>query len=225
MEGYMKKINKLTILTLLLTNTLANCTELLTDNLNCRIPEYKVLNLIINRHTSRAMSGEEISDQELMSLFEAAKWAPSSFNSQPWRFIYVKKDSPKWSETLNIIDPYNQIWAKNGSVLILAISYKYFNYNKKISNTHALDTGSATQNMLLQGHYMGLLVNAIAGFDYEKAKELFKINDDYEIHAMYVVGYPGDINTLPEKLQLKETKSNRKKINEFVFKDNFEQRI
>jgi len=189
--------------------------------MNKRRPEYKVLDLILNRWSSRAMSGESIDDSDLMSLFEAARWAPSSYNNQPWRFIYVKRDSSIWQDTLNLLVDANKLWAKNGAVLILAISCKYFEYNQKKCRTHSFDTGAAVENLALQGYSMGFVVHGMEGFDYDKARLFFNISDNYDIEAVFVVGKPGPLSVLPEKLQLKEVRSDRKKVEQFVFKDFF----
>lgn len=189
--------------------------------MNKRQAEYKVLSLIIDRWSSRAMSGESISELDLLSLFEAARWAPSSYNNQPWRFIYVTRDSLVWFDTLNLLVDANKIWAKNGAVLILVFSYKYFEHNKKNCRTHSFDTGAATQNLTLQAYSMGFVVHGMEGFDYEKARKFFKLDQNYTIEAMFVVGKQGPIDILPENLRLKEVRSNRKKIEQFAFKDSF----
>lgn len=193
--------------------------------INTRKSEYPVLDVIINRWSSRAMSGQEISDLELMSLFEAAKWAPSPFNNQPWRFIYVKRDSSKWQDALSLLYQGNRLWSKDAAVLVLALSYKYSGPDKKLSRTHSFDTGGACQNLAIQGCYMDLVVHPVEGFDYEKAREFFKIDPDYDIEVMYVIGKPGNPESLPENLRKLEQKSDRKNIVQFVFKDEFNNKI
>ncbi|MGH7790937.1 MAG: nitroreductase family protein, partial [Thermodesulfobacteriota bacterium] len=116
-----------------------------------RKPEFDVDEIFLNRWSPRAMSGEEISEAELMSLFEAAKWAPSSFNNQPWRFLYSRRDSENWGLFFNLLAEFNQAWAKNASALIVIISRKTFDHNGKPSRTHSFDTGAAWQNLALQG--------------------------------------------------------------------------
>jgi nitroreductase len=186
-----------------------------------RKPEYNVLDLIINRWSPRAMSGEEIPRQELMSLFEAARWAPSSYNNQPWRFIYALRNTEHWDTFFNLLVPGNQEWCKNGAALILAVSYKYFEFNKQLSRTHSLDAGAATENLALQGYAMGLVVHGLEGFDYDRARVEIQVPDDYTIEAMYVVGKHGPLNVLPEKLREREVPSDRKKVEEIAFEGKF----
>src|SRR5213594_1415571 len=108
-----------------------------------RTSNYPVLNLIINRWSPRAMSGEPISDVQLMTLFEAARWAPSSYNNQPWRFIYAKRNSKHWDTILNLLVDFNKQWCANASALVVIISKKTFDYNGKPSVTHQFDSGAA----------------------------------------------------------------------------------
>lgn len=186
-----------------------------------RKPSYPVLDIIINRCSRRAMSGEPIAQKELMSLFEAARWAPSSHNHQPWRFIYAHRDTPEWERLFNLLEASNQVWAKNAAVLIVAISHHYFEYNDTYSRTHSLDTGAATENLALQGHSMGLVVHGIEGFDYDKAKEMLSIPDDYTIEAMYAIGKQGLVDSLPSTLQEREKYSQRLPVEKLIFKGIF----
>jgi len=186
-----------------------------------RKTEYKVHNLFVNRWSPRALSGADISDEELMSLFEAAKWAPSAFNNQPWRFVYAKRDTKQWTVFFNLLSDNNKLWTKNAAVLILVVSKKIFEYNGQPSITHSFDTGAAWQNLALQASTLGLVAHGMQGFDYEKAKKELKIPNEYQIEAMIAVGKPGKKEDLPLKLQEREIPSQRKKISEFVFEGEF----
>lgn len=121
-----------------------------------RIAEHEILDLILNRWSPRAMSGETISDKELMSLFEAARWAPSSYNNQPWRFIYAKRGTEHWNTLFNLLVDANKEWANKAAVLIVVVSANNFVYNNKPSRTHSFDTGAAWENLALQGYAQGL---------------------------------------------------------------------
>ena len=167
------------------------------------------------------MSGKEISDEELMSLFEAAKWAPSSYNNQPWRFIYAKRNTSSWDIFFDLLVEFNQSWAKNASALIVIISRKNFEYNEKPSITSSFDTGAAWENLALQGSLDGLVVHGIEGFDYDKAKKVLNIPDDYKVEAMAAIGFPANKNVLSEELQKREEKSLRKSLKEIVFESKF----
>jgi len=184
-------------------------------------PEYDVDEIFLNRWSPRAMSGEEISEDELMTLFEAAKWAPSSFNSQPWRFLYARRNTENWLPFFNLLAEFNQAWAKNASALIVITSKKTFEHNGKPARTHSFDAGAAWQNLALQGSARGLGVHGMQGFDYDKAREVLNVPDDCEVEAMVAVGKPGNKEELPEKLREREFPSARKKLSEIVFEGMF----
>ncbi len=173
--------------------------------------------LILNRWSARAMSGQTVSENELKSLFEAARWAPSSYNNQPWRFLYVTKEDSNWQKMFNLLVPFNQSWTQNAAVLILVLSARNYEHNKEFSKTHSFDAGAATQNLALQGSSIGLVVHVMEGFDYDKARSEFNIPQEYDIEAMIVVGKPGSKEVLPSELQEKETPSDRRAIDDFVF--------
>jgi len=189
--------------------------------MSARKSQYPVFDLIINRWSRRAMSGEPISHDQLMSLLEAARWAPSSYNHQPWRFIYAQRGTPEFEVFYNLQVPSNQTWSKNAAVFILAISHKYFEYNNNFSRTHSLDTGAATENLALQGFSMGLVVHGIEGFDYDRAREELAIPDEYDVEAMYIIGKPGPLSVLSPELQKREVPSDRLPLEELIYKGRF----
>ena len=186
-----------------------------------RKPEYPINEIFLNRWSPRAMSGEEIGENELMSLFEAAKWAPSSFNNQSWRFLYANRNGPDWGLFFDLLSEQNKTWAKNAAALIVIISKQTFDHNGKPSRTHTFDTGAAWENLALQGSINGFVVHGMQGFDYDKAKELLKIPDDFSVEAMAAVGRPGKKEGLPQALQEREFPSDRKKLSEIVFEGKF----
>src|SRR3989338_8820933 len=94
-----------------------------------RVPNYPINPLLLNRWSPRAMSGESLTEDELMSLFEAARWAPSSYNNQPWRFIYAKRDTMHWERLFNLLGDFNKSWTLKAAVLVVVISKKTFDYN------------------------------------------------------------------------------------------------
>lgn len=181
-----------------------------------RQPEYDVNDIFLNRWSPRAMSGEPITNEELMSLFEAARWAPSSFNGQPWFFIYATRDSEHWQTFYDLLVEFNQQWCEKAAVLLVILSRKTFERNGKPNPCHSLDTGSAWYSLCLQGSIRGLVVHGMAGFDYEKARSALNIPDDYQVEAMAAVGKPAPKETLPSALQEKEAPSIRKSISEFT---------
>ena len=186
-----------------------------------RTPNYPIEPYILNRWSPRAMSGEEMSDEELMTLFEAARWAPSSYNNQPWRFIYAKRDTEHWEKFFNLMVEFNQNWAKNAAVLVVVVSKKTFDKNEKPSVTHAFDAGAAWENLALEAAHRGLVAHGMEGFDYEKAQRKLNIPDDHEVHAMIAIGKRGKKEDLPEKMQEMEVPSERRPLEEIVMEGSF----
>lgn len=182
-----------------------------------RKPDHDISRLFVNRWSPRAMSGEEIGREELMRLFEAARWAPSSMNNQPWRFLYALRKSEHWKIFFDLFVPGNQAWCGNAGALVVVASKTTFDFNGKPSPTHSYDTGAAWGYLALQGSLMGLVVHGMQGFNYDKAKELLLPADGFQVEAMIAVGRPGSKEDLPLALQEREAPSQRKKTEEFVF--------
>lgn len=167
------------------------------------------------------MSREEMTDEELMPLFEAARWAPSSYNGQHWRFIYAKRNTEHWNTFFDLLVDFNKQWAKNAAVLVVVISKKAFDFNNKPSVTHSFDTGAAWENLALQGTAMGLVTHGMEGFDYDKAKKVLAIPDDYQVEAMIAIGKRGKKEDLPKEMQEREMPSDRRPLREIVMEGGF----
>jgi nitroreductase len=185
------------------------------DMRSFRKPERDVNDIFLNRWSPRAMSGEEIDEADLFSLFEAAKWAPSSNNNQPWRFLYARRNTPHWNNIFQLLNESNQIWAKNAAALIVVISKKTFDSDKP-ARTHSYDAGAAWGSFALQGSLNDLVVHGMQGFDYDKAKEVLHIPDSYQVEAMIAVGKKGRKEDLPPYLQEREAPSARKSLAEIT---------
>ncbi len=181
---------------------------------------HDVHELIPSRWSPRAMSGAAVAAADLERLFEAARWAPSSYNRQPWVFLYALRDGPDWPRFFDLLVAGNQAWATHAGALILVGSRRRTSDGKDIP-THTFDTGAAWQNLALQGTAMGLVVHGMAGFDYDAARERLGIPDEVAVEAMVAVGHPGDPGRLPESLRDKEAPSGRRPIAEFAFAGNF----
>ncbi len=189
--------------------------------MSIRKPEFDLHEVFLQRWSPRALSSEPIAHDILMSLFEAAKWAPSSFNNQPWRFVYTYHGSEKFHVLLSVMNPYNHTWAQNASVLILVLSHRFFEKTGEISPSHSFDVGAACQNMALQATFYGLVIHIIEGFDKTLARQQMNIPDDYAIEVLIAVGKPISPLALPEHIQKRECHSLRKPLEELVFKDTF----
>lgn len=188
---------------------------------NPRIPEYNVDNLLINRWSPRSMTGETISDNDLMTILEAGKWAPSSRNEQPWRFIYAKRESEEWQSFVEILLESNQAWAKNASVLILIISKNTSNKDNSLNKLHSFDTGAAWANIALQTVMKGFVAHAMGGIDFTKAKSTCEVPDDYSIECMVAIGKQDVKEKLPDSLKEREFPSSRRPLKETVMKGKF----
>jgi nitroreductase len=174
-----------------------------------------------NRWSPRAMSGAHIARETLLTLFEAARWAPSSNNNQPWRFIYALRATEDWPRFLDLLVPGNQLWAKQAGALVVMASKQTFDHNGKPSITHSFDCGAAWMSLALQGSMLGLVVHGMQGFDYGKALDAVGLPDGYSVEAMCALGYPAPPETLPENLRARETPSDRKRVEEFAFEARF----
>lgn len=195
--------------------------ELSEEVKNNRKPEYDINPLILGRWSPRAMTGEELSDEELMSLFEAAKWAPSSYNGQPWRFIYARKGTEHWDKLFNLLVDFNQQWAQNAAALIVIISRKTFERNGKPAKTHSFDTGAAWENLALEAASRGLVAHGMSGFDYEKARRVLNIPENFSVEAMCAVGKRAGKEVLPKSLQDGEVPNQRKPLKDIVMEGKF----
>ena len=162
------------------------------------------------------MIEEELNDQDIMSLFEAARWAPSSFNNQPWRFIYAKRNTEHWERLFSLLADGNRTWAKNSALLVVVISRKNFEYNKKPARTHQFDAGSAWENLALEAFSRGIVAHGMQGFDYDKARIDLEIPTDFEVMAMIAIGIKGPRENLPPELQEKEKLTDRKPLKDIV---------
>ena len=181
-----------------------------------RTADYPIDKLFLDRWSPRAMTGEPISEEDLMSLFEAARWAPSSYNNQPWRMLYARRDSEHWQTFFDLMVEFNQGWAKDAAVLVLFISMKHFHFNGEPAVTHSFDTGAAWENLALQGASKGLVVHGMQGFDFERARTALNIPEGYAVEAMAAIGRPADPDKLPEDLRSREEPSDRRKLEETI---------
>ncbi len=177
---------------------------------------YQINPLILNRWSPRSMTGEELDNEEIMSLFEAARWAPSSYNNQPWRFIYAKRNTEHWDRLFNLLAEGNRAWAKNSALLVVVISRKNFEYNERPAITHQFDTGSAWENLALEAFSRGIVAHGMQGFDYDKARIDLEIPIDFEVMAMIAIGKKGSRDNLSPELQEKEKLSDRKPLKDIV---------
>jgi nitroreductase len=191
------------------------------NNTEIRKVEKNINRLFVNRWSPRAMSGEEISNDDLMGLFEAARWAPSSYNNQPWRFIYAKRNTDHWPTLISLLVEGNKIWAQNAAVIVVVISRKNFEFNEKPAITHQFDAGAAWENLALEATSRGLVTHGMQGFDYKQAREELGVPENFDVMAMIAIGKLGQKENLPLNLQEREYPSDRKPLEEIVMEGKF----
>ncbi len=191
-----------------------------TDITAYRHPDHDVDPLFVKRWSPRAMNGEPVTPEELMRLFEAARWAPSSNNNQPWRFVYCMRDNPCWTTFFNLLTQGNRVWCVNAAALVVVVSKNTFD-SGKFARTHSFDAGAAWMSMALQGTVMGLVVHGMQGFNYDQARKDLSIPFDYSVEAMIAIGRHGTIEDLAPEKRGMEFPKGRNPIASFVFEGRF----
>jgi nitroreductase len=180
--------------------------------------QYPVHELIRERWSPRAFSEKGVSPEILQSLFEAARWAPSSNNEQPWAFLVgTQGDGDTFTKILGTLVEFNQTWAKHAPVLAIAVSELAFAKNAQPNRNAFYDTGAAVSQLTTEATSRGLFVHQMAGFDHQKAAASFAIPNGWEPIAALAIGYAGDPQTLPDVLRERElAPRTRKPLHEFV---------
>lgn len=181
--------------------------------------DYPIEEILRRRWSPRAFSDRNLEAEKLLSLFEAARWAPSSFNEQPWSFILATKETPaEHAQLLNCLTEKNQQWARLAPVLM--VSFASLNFEKTGKpNRHAFhDVGLAVGNLLVEATALGLFVHQMAGFSVDKVREAYHVPEDFEPVAAIAIGYAAEPEVLPETFREQETgPRKRKPISSFVF--------
>jgi nitroreductase len=186
-----------------------------------RSADHPIEPLFLRRWSPRAMSGERLSEEEMLTLFEAARWAPSTYNEQEWRFLYALRDTPNWPIFFDLLVEGNRVWCQRAALLCVITAHKVFARNGKPNPVHVFDSGMAFENLALQGAAIGLVVHGMQGFDFEKARTVLNVPDDYVVCAMFAAGRPGDPNQLPPEMRKREVPSQRKPLREIICEGRF----
>jgi nitroreductase len=183
---------------------------------------YDVNPLIMNRWSPRSFLDRDIPEEVLFSLFEAARWAPSASNEQPWRFIIARSQEER--ETFySFIAEGNRLWCEKAPVLAVIIS-KSLTSNGKPNRAHAFDTGTAWGYLALEAIRKGLMTHAMGGFDREQARKTLNVPEEFELHAVIAIGYRGNTESLPPELQEREKPSVRRPLSDSMFSGRFGER-
>ncbi|MDZ4713836.1 MAG: nitroreductase family protein [Cytophagales bacterium] len=185
--------------------------------------ESLVLQVIQSRRSKRAYESRPVEPEKIKAMFEAARWAPSSMNEQPWHYIYATKEQPElWDKIFDVLMEGNKTWAKEAPMLIVSMARKSFSRNDRPNGNAIYDLGSANVLLALQATALGLNVHQMAGFDKAGVVANLNIPDGYEVGVVIAVGYPGDPETLPDNLKERElAPRKRNRLSEFVMNKTF----
>jgi nitroreductase len=182
--------------------------------------------LFLERWSPRAFDGSEVPDADLMAMFEAARWAPSAFNSQPWHFLYAKRGDADWERFLSLLIPFNRGWAQSASVLVYIVSDTLPFTDRKSgapapSTTHSFDAGAAWACLALQATRMGYHAHGMSGIQFDLARAELGLPERYRLDAACVIGRLGDPAQLDEKQRAREFPSDRKPVTDFIHRGGF----
>jgi nitroreductase len=182
--------------------------------------EFKVADLIKQRKSSRAFSPKSVETEKIKSLFEAARWSASSMNEQPWQYLFATHEQTElWNKFFSVLNEGNKTWVQHVPLLIFSVTRKAF---KRFNSPNAYtlyDLGAANSLLSLQAVDLGLQVRQMAGYDHQKAREVFNVPDDFELGVMMAVGYPAPIEEMPEEIRLKELASRERLLQEHFVKN------
>jgi nitroreductase len=189
--------------------------DMVTRNANA---DYPISELIAKRWSARAFSTRPVEKSKLLSVLEAARWAPSSRNEQPWRYIVFTNDNPEMLQKAQSVLKEINDYAKRAPILICAITKKTYSENGSPNRLHFHDLGAANENMFLEAFNQSLIMHEMGGFDVEKAREIFNLPEDYEVGIMIAIGYQDTYHVLPDRLREKAFAPRvRKPLSEIVF--------
>ncbi len=190
-----------------------------------RTADHPIDPIFLERWSPRAFTGEAMPEAELMTMFEAARWAPSSYNSQPWRFVYARRDTPHWEPMLSLLNDFNRSWAKDAAVVMVLASNSLMlplGAEKPVpSHSHSLDAGSAWAQLALQATRSGWYAHGMVGFDQARAFAELDFPEGYRVEAAIAIGRKGDPGLLPEGLRAREMPSGRNPLAAQVFEGKF----
>ena len=192
-----------------------------------RSSDYPIDPLFLKRWSPRAFTEAEISERQLLTLLEAARWAPSCYNSQPWRFLYARRHDAHWQRFLGLLNEFNRSWAERAAALVIVVSRETMlppGAEKEIpSPSHSFDAGAAWAALGLQATLSGWQAHGMAGFDRDKTVIALAVPAGYRVEAAIAIGRQGDAGLLPEKLAAREIPSQRLPLSEIALAGGFPQ--
>lgn len=179
---------------------------------------------MLARWSPRSFSDAEMSEDELLTILEAARWAPSAFNAQPWHFVYARRGTAHWDDLVALLSPFNSEWAQHAAALVFVVSQTTranSKGEKSPSRSHAFDAGAAWGMLALQATKLGWHAHGMAGLEHEKAMPRLGIPEDWRIEIAVAIGKQGDGSLLSEALRARETPSVRKPLDEIASEGRF----
>jgi len=186
--------------------------------------ESPIIEVIRNRRSRRAYADQPVEKEKIASLFEAARWAPSSVNEQPWIYIYATREQPDlWNRIFESLNDSNKVWVKNAPLLIASFVRKNFTLNERPNAAARYDLGAANAFLSLQATHLGLNVHQMGGYNTEILKANLHVPDTHEPVIVLAIGYPGKVEILPEHLQVRELAPRERFLQqEFVLNTTFD---
>ena len=195
------------------------------EQVNERVADHPIDPLFLERWSPRAFTGEAIPEEELFTLIEAARWAASSYNSQPWRFIYARRDTPHWERLLGLLIEFNRGWAQHAAALIFVVSKSTLlppGKDAEIpSHSHSFDAGAASACLALQAARSGWAAHGMVGLDFDEAFVVLGVPQGYRIEAAFAIGRRGDKSLLSEPMRSREMPNGRMPLAEIAFEGSF----
>lgn len=191
-----------------------------------RQSEYDIAPQFTGRWSPRAFTGEPIDEATLFSLFEAARWAPSANNSQPWRFVYARNGSPSWPLLFGLLNENNQKWAARASALVVLVSktthVRQGETEPSHLRNHSFDSGAAWASLAFQALHAGLRTHAIGGFNRDRAREVLGVPEGYSVEVAIAIGRQAERSSLPPELLEREQPNQRKPLGKLIAEGRFE---
>jgi len=192
---------------------------------NSRSAEHPIDKQFLERWSPRAFTQDAIPESALQTFLEAARWAPSSYNSQPWRFVYARRDTEHWTRFLGFLNEFNRGWAQHAAAIVIVLSKRTFTppgaTEEVALGSHSFDTGAAWGYFALQASLSGWSAHGMAGIERDHIREELAIPEDYAIEAAVAIGRAGDKASLPEGLQKREAPSPRLPLSAFAAEGQF----
>lgn len=186
--------------------------------MTARTPDHPVDELFVNRWSPRAFDRSEMPEADLKTILEAARWAPSAFNIQPWRFVYGRRGDESWQTLVDLLNPFNRDWGQHASALVYLFSDTEVDGKdgkpERPNGYHAFDAGSAWTHAALQATKLGYHAHGVAGIQKDEINEKLGVPKRYQPQIAFIIGTRGDVSELPESLQARETPSSRMTLDE-----------